>query len=98
MANASGYTDVKDGFRKLTSLPGNCYFQGYSVYGDANDWMYRDKGTLSVLIESYSSQERGACSAATLAQTFNPQDAATRDKVADNNVRAALAMLQKCPL
>lgn len=98
MANASGYTDVKDGFRNLTSLPGDCYFQGYSVYGDANDWMYRDKGTLSVLIESYSSQERGACSAATLAQKFSPQDAATRDKVADNNVRAALAMLQRCPL
>lgn len=98
MANASGYTDVKDGFRNLTSLPGNCSFLGYSVYGDANDWMYRDKGTLSVLIESYSSQERGGCSAATFAQTFYPQDAATRDKVADNNVRAALAMLERCPL
>jgi hypothetical protein len=98
MATASGYADIKDGFRSLTSFPDGCAFQGYSVYGDVNDWMYKDKGTYSVLIESYSSPERGACGVGTTPAAFYPQDTATRDMVAKNNVQAALAMLRRCTL
>lgn len=96
MASASAYTNVKDGFPSLTTVD-NCSYPGYAVYGDANDWMYKDKGTFSVLIESYSVAERGGCPVGTLPQKFYPQDAATRDAVAKHNVQAALAMLERCP-
>ncbi|GGD56105.1 M14 family metallopeptidase [Pseudoxanthomonas indica] len=96
MASASAYTNVKDGFPSLTSVD-NCSYPGYAVYGDANDWMYKDKGTFSVLIESFSVAERGGCPVGTIPQMFYPQNAASRDAVAKNNVQAALAMIERCP-
>ena len=67
------------------------------VYGDSNDWFYKDKDTFSALIEEYSSPERGNCAIGPIQADFYPQTAALRDAVADNNVKAAVAMLKTCP-
>lgn len=97
MADASAYTNIKDTYPSLTTIDG-CGYPGYAVYGDSNDWFYKDGDTFSVLIESYSVAERGACpSGSNLPFSFYPQDAAKRDAVAKSNVQAALAMLRTCP-
>lgn len=96
MANEAGYTDVRDGFPTLTTVDG-CGYGGYSVYGDSDDWLYKDGGTFAVLIEAYSRDERGTCATGPINYDFYPLDAPTRDLVAEHNVRAALAMLRRCP-
>jgi hypothetical protein len=97
MARAAGYTDIKDTFSSLTSLDGGCAFTGYSVYGDSNDWFYKDQRTFAILIESYSASERGGCHTGINAFSFYPQDVAKRDLVAQHNVDAALTLLRQCP-
>jgi hypothetical protein len=96
MATAASYVDVKDQFPTLTTIDG-CGYPGYAVYGDSNDWFYKDKDTFSILIESYSVAERGGCPVGSTPYIFYPQSVATRDAVAKANVGAALAMLQNCP-
>lgn len=96
MANAANYLDVKDGYPSLTNVDG-CLYPGYNVYGDSNDWFYKDGDTFAVLIESYSVAERGGCPVGSTPYMFYPQDAITRDKVAEANVEAALAMIRICP-
>ena len=96
MAIAAAYTDVQDDYPSLTTV-GGCGYPGYAVYGDSNDWMYKDKDTFAVLIESYSVAERGGCPGSLIPIMFYPQDATKRDAVAKKNVEAALAMLRTCP-
>ena len=96
MATAASYTDVQDGFPALTTVSG-CSYPGYAVYGDSNDWFYKDGDTFSVLIEEYSVTERGGCPSGSIPYIFYPQTAAGRDDVAKHNVEAALAMLTNCP-
>lgn len=96
MALAAGYTDIQDDYQTTFTVDG-CSYPGYPVYGDSNDWLYKDGDTFSVLIESYSVGERGGCPVGSTPYIFYPQDAATRDAVADHNVKAALAMLKTCP-
>jgi hypothetical protein len=96
MATAANYLDVKDTYPSLTNV-GGCTYTGYAVYGDSNDWFYKDKDTFSVLIESYSVAERGSCPGSNIPIAFYPQDASKRDAVAKANVAAALMMLRRCP-
>ncbi len=96
MANAAGYVNIKDGYAGLTTVDG-CGYPGYHVYGDSNDWFYKDGDTFAVLIESYSVAERGGCPVGSTPYIFYPQDVTRRDLVAKANVEAALAMLRTCP-
>ena len=96
MAQAANYTDVQDDYATVAVVNG-CSTPHYMVYGDSNDWFYKDGNTFSTLIESFSAPERGSCPLGPIQNDFNPQTAASRDAVADNNVRAALAMLKNCP-
>lgn len=96
MAQAASYTDVQDDYATTGTVDG-CSVPHYMVYGDSNDWFYKDGDTFSTLIEEFSSPERGSCPIGPIQNDFNPQTAALRDSVADNNVKAALAMLKNCP-
>lgn len=96
MAQAAGYTDVQDDYATVGVVDG-CSVPHYMVYGDSNDWFYKDGDTFSVLIEEFASPERGSCPIGPIQNDFNPQTAALRDSVADANVKAALAMLKNCP-
>lgn len=96
MAQAASYTDVQDDYA-TTGVVDGCSTPHYMVYGDTNDWMYKDGDTFSTLIESYSSPERGSCPVGPIQNDFYPLTAALRDTVADTNVKAALAMLKVCP-
>ena len=99
MAQAASYTDVQDDYATVGVVDG-CSTPHYMVYGDSNDWFYKDGDTFSALIEEYSSPERGSCAIGTLGaiqNDFYPTTAALRDSVADTNVKAALAMLKNCP-
>jgi len=96
MAVAASYTDVQDDYATVGVVDG-CATPHYMVYGDSNDWFYKDGHTFSALIEEFSSPERGSCPIGPIQNDFNPQTAALRDTVADTNVKAALAMLKKCP-
>jgi len=96
MAQAASYTDVQDDYA-TTGVVDGCSTPHYMVYGDSNDWFYKDGDTFSTLIEEFSSPERGSCPVGPIQNDFNPQTAALRDAVADTNVKAALAMLKNCP-
>lgn len=96
MASAAGYTDVQDDYATVAVVDG-CATPHYMVYGDSNDWFYKDRNTFATLIESFSSPERGSCPVGPIQNDFNPQTAALRDAVADANLKAALAMLKMCP-
>ena len=96
MAQAANYTDVQDDYATVAVANG-CGTPHYMVYGDSNDWFYKDGDTFSALIESFSAPERGSCPIGPIQNDFNPQTAALRDAVADANVKAALAMLKMCP-
>lgn len=96
MAQAASYTDVQDDYATVGVVDG-CPTPHYMVYGDANDWFYKDGATFSTLIEEYSSPERGSCTNGSTQHDFYPLTAASRDAVADTNVKAALAMLRHCP-
>ncbi|MFC3814495.1 M14 family zinc carboxypeptidase [Lysobacter sp. GCM10012299] len=96
MAIATGYKDIQDDFPTTANLDG-CGMSGYPSYGDAADWLYKDGKTFATSIESYSTMERGGCSIANnWAYNFYPTDAVKRDLVADNNVKAAISLLQEC--
>lgn len=97
MAQAANYTDVQDDYATVGVVDG-CSTPHYMVYGDSNDWFYKDGNTFSTLIEEYSSPERGSCTNGTIQHDFYPLTAALRDTVADTNVKAALAMLKQCPM
>ena len=96
MATAASYTDVQDDYATTGTVDG-CSVPHYMVYGDSNDWFYKDGDTFAALIEEFSSPERGGCPFGPIQNDFNPQTAALRDTVADTNVKAALAMLKTCP-
>jgi len=96
MSQAANYTDVQDDYATTGTVDG-CSVPHYMVYGDSNDWLYKDGDTFSALIESYSSPERGNCPIGPIQNDFYPLTAALRDTVADTNVKAALAMLKTCP-
>ena len=97
MAQAASYTDVQDDYATTGTVDG-CSTPHYMVYGDSNDWFYKDGNTFSTLIEEYSSPERGSCTNGSTQHDFYPLTAALRDAVADTNVKAALAMLKQCPM
>ena len=96
MAQAASYTDVQDDYA-TTGVVDGCSSPHYMVYGDSNDWFYKDGDTFATLIEEYSSPERGNCPTGSIQNDFYPLTAALRDAVADTNIRAALAMLKICP-
>ncbi|MCP5113685.1 MAG: zinc carboxypeptidase, partial [bacterium] len=89
VAGASGYGDIRDTFPQLRVANGDPY-DGYSVYGDTDDWFYKDRGTLSILIEAYSSAEGQTGS------SFYPHSAAGRDAVAAANVKGARELIRTC--
>ncbi|MGY4515039.1 M14 family zinc carboxypeptidase [Lysobacter sp. HA18] len=96
MATAASYTDVQDDYATVGVVDG-CATPHYMVYGDSNDWFYKDGHTFGTLIEEFSSPERGSCPVGPIQNDFNPQTAALRDAVADTGVKAAIAMLKTCP-
>jgi hypothetical protein len=71
----------------------------YYTWGDSDDWLYKEKGVFSILVEAYSPAERGArCTDfdPTAGPCFFPDTLIKQTQVVSNNVRAALAMINTC--
>lgn len=84
-----GYKNIKDGFRNLSVANGDT-INGYSVFGDSDDWLFKDKHTYAILIEAYSPQE------GLVGFNFGPTDAAGRDAVTLHNFQGALHLIKNC--
>ena len=89
VAAASAYLNIFDGFEKQRIANGDP-INGYPVFGDSNDWLYKDGHTWSILIEGYGAAEGWVGS------NFYPVTAPARDAVSANNVKAALALIRSC--
>ena len=64
----------------------------YAVYGDSEDWWFKDRGSLSTFVEAYSEAE------GRVGGSFYPPTAAEADAVAKNNYEGVLALIKECPL
>jgi hypothetical protein len=84
-----GYTNIKDGFPNLSKANGDT-INGYSVFGDSDDWFFKDKHTYSLLIEAFSVPE------GLVNDNFYPLDAAGRDAVTLHNFQGALHLIRNC--
>jgi hypothetical protein len=84
-----GYKNIKDGFRNLSTSNGDT-INGYSVFGDSDDWLFKDKHTWAVLIEAFSPQE------GLVGFNFNPTSAAGRDALTLHNFQGALKLIETC--
>ncbi len=80
-AKITNYANVRDQF-PVTNYP---------VYGDSEDWLFREKDILALTIEAYSRQEHHIGSPG-----FYPSQAAVRDQVSGRNVDAGLAVACAC--
>ncbi len=56
LAAVTGYRDLRDGFEAQREARGDP-IDGYPVFGDSDDWLYKDGGTRAILIEAFSSAE-----------------------------------------
>ena len=81
-AGATAYDDHTDQWRHTN----------YAVYGDSEDWWFKDRSSLATFVESYSVAE------GRMGSSFYPPTAAEADAVAKNNYEGALALIRKCPL
>ncbi len=81
-AAATAYGDQTDTFRHTH----------YAVYGASDDWLYKDRGTMSTFVEAYSIAE------GRVGDTFYPPTAAEAEAVAKNNYEGVLALIHECPL
>jgi hypothetical protein len=88
IATATTYKNVFDGFEKQGPANGDLV-TGYPVFGDSDDWLYKDRGTLATFIEAYSFAEGNF-------DSYNPPSAPERDAVSAHNVSGALALLRAC--
>lgn len=64
----------------------------YAVFGDSEDWWFKDRGSLSTFVEAYSIAE------GRVGSSFYPPTAAEADAVAKNNYEGVLALIGECPL
>lgn len=78
----SGYSDHTDNWRHTN----------YAVYGDSEDWLYKDRGTMSTFVEAYSVAE------GRIGNSFYPPTAAEAQAVAKNNHEGVLSLIRNCPL
>jgi hypothetical protein len=60
------------------------------VFGDSEDWLFKDRGTMSTFVEAYSEAE------GRVGDTFYPPTAAEADIVAGNNYQGVLALIREC--
>ena len=81
-ASVTAYGDHTDQWRHTN----------YAVYGDSEDWWFKDRGSLSTFVESYSIAE------GRVGASFYPPTAAEADAVAKNNYEGVLALIKECPL
>ncbi len=81
-ASVTAYGDHTDQWRHTN----------YAVYGDSEDWWFKDRGSLSTFVESYSIAE------GRVGDSFYPPTAAEADAVAKNNYEGVLALIRECPL
>jgi len=89
VAIGSGYKNIRDTFPDLKVSNGDT-INGYPVYGDSDDWLYKDGHTFSLLVEGYSPAE------GLIGFNFYPTTAAGRDAVAAHNFQGALALIRTC--
>ena len=76
-ASVTAYGDHTDQWRHTN----------YAVYGDSEDWWFKDRGSLSTFVESYSIAE------GRVGNSFFPPTAAEADAVAKNNYEGLLALI-----
>jgi hypothetical protein len=88
-AIAFDYKNIKDGFPSLSTANGDT-INGYSVFGDSDDWLYKDGQTWALLVEAFSPPEGFTGS------NFYPTTAAGRDALTLHNFQGALKLLQTC--
>ena len=88
-AVAFGYKNIKDGFKDLSFANGDT-INGYSVFGDSDDWLFKDKHTYALLIEAFSVPE------GLVGTTFNPDTAAGRDALTLHNFQGAVHLIKNC--
>jgi hypothetical protein len=89
IATGSGYKNIFDTFEKQLISNGDP-LNGYPVFGDSNDWLYKDGHTYSILVEGYSAAE------GMVNFSFYPLSAADRDAVSAHNIKGALALIRSC--
>ena len=80
-ANATGYQNTKDTW-PMTH---------YDVYGDSDDWLYKERNIFAITVESYSDSERQFGG-----PTFYPTTSIKKNIVVNNNVQGAMAFLNAC--
>jgi hypothetical protein len=90
VATAIGYRNIFDTFEKQREANGDPV-DGYPVFGDSDDWLYKDGHTYSILVEGYSAAE-GMSNYA-----FYPTTIIGRESVSANNIKGALAFIRSCP-
>lgn len=81
-AAATAYGDHRDMWRHTN----------YAVFGDSEDWFFKDRNTLSTFVEAYSVDE------GRVGSSFFPPTSAEADAVAKNNYEGVLALIRECPL
>lgn len=84
-----GYKNIKDGFRNLSTANGDT-INGYSVFGDSDDWLFKDKHTWAILIEAFSPME------GLVGFNFYPTTTAGRDALTLHNFQGALKLIETC--
>lgn len=89
IATAIGYSNIFDTFELQLKSKGDP-LDGYPVFGDSDDWLYKDGHTYSILVEAYSAAEGMVNSA------FYPTTAIDRDAVSGHNVKGALDLIRSC--
>jgi hypothetical protein len=89
IAAGNGYKNIFDTFEQQLISNGDP-LNGYPVFGDSNDWLYKDGHTYSILVEGYSAAE------GMMNFSFYPLTAADRDAVSAHNIKGALAMIRSC--
>jgi hypothetical protein len=87
---ATSYENIRDTFEDLRVANGDP-FDGYPVFGDTDDWMYKEHDVFELLVEAYSNAERGGAG-----PYFFPDTAAKRNAVVTNNVEGAIALVDAC--
>ncbi|MDH5505798.1 MAG: M14 family zinc carboxypeptidase [Anaerolineae bacterium] len=77
----SGYVNDHDNWR----------FAHYPVYGGSEDWLHKDRGTMSTFVESYSVAEGQT------GYNFYPMNSTDALVVVKHNYDGALELISKCP-
>jgi hypothetical protein len=83
-AKASGYTNMKDTFPTTH----------YPVYGELDDWLFKNRNVDAITVEAYGIPEGNASYPY---GDFNPSTAAVRDQVVKLNIDGTMAFIDACP-